>query len=117
MAFNWAKVFSGKSLLKSKGGVPGALYDYRADETGTSSVARNKEKKAVHALNVEAQSQLQAAQERETAAQAKARQEQADQLAARRRNKRFAYGYNRRSSADTLGDAGSSGGPKTLLGY
>ena len=53
----------------------------------------------------------------ESAAQEQARLVQNAQLAARRRNKRFAYGYDR-TIGGGLGDSGGAAGDrKTLLGY
>lgn len=145
MAFNFAKTFSGKSIFAkdskkrmnialpsamfagATGAGPaatatqltfaGPLYDYRADETGTRSVKGAKEKKAGDIADLNAYAAGEAARQREDTAQAAARRAQADQLAARRRNKRFAYGYNRASQAGGLGGGGIEGGQKTLLGY
>lgn len=135
MAFKFKKTFSGKTLFEKDnlkrlavagpavGFDPGAmtlagpLFDYRADETGTRSVKGAKEKKAGDIADLNAYAAGEAARQREDTAQAEARRTQADQLAARRRNKRFAYGYNRASQAGDLGGAGPEGGQKTLLGY
>lgn len=135
MAFNFKKTFSGKTLFRNdnlkrmflaggvSGGDPGTmtlagpLYDYRADETGTRSVKGAKEKKAGDIADLNAYAAGEASRQREDTAQAEARRAQADQLAARRRNKRFAYGYNRASQAGGLGGGGIEGGQKTLLGY
>ena len=54
----------------------------------------------------------------EASAQEQAQLVQRSQLAARRRNKRFAYGYDRASGGGDLGGTGGAAGDqKTLLGY
>lgn len=84
--------------------------------SGVRGVESQKEIKTQTADTEQANFQAQAqAQATEAGAQDQARREQAAQLAARRRNKLFAYGTDR---SNTLGGAGPSGSAgKTLLGY
>lgn len=135
MAFNFKKTFSSKNFLSKDslkrlavggpavGFDPGSMtlltagWDYRAGQSGTRSVASEKAKKAGDIADAAGLAAANAAAERSSQAQDQARKAQADQLAARRRSKRFTYGYDRRSGGG-LGDlGGAGGGPKTLLGY
>ena len=136
MAIKWKKLFSLKSMGKKDnlmrmgvtnlftGGGPvasmlsGPLYNYRGSTTsiGQSVQSEKDDKQGARVQMQIAASRADAASKEETA-QKQAQRAQESQLAARRRNKRFAYGYNRSSDASGLGGGGPAGGNKTLLGY
>ena len=76
--------------------------EYKTDETNAGIAANNAATAAATEASAQEQSQL----------------VQRSQLAARRRNKRFAYGYDRASGGGDLGGTGGAAGDqKTLLGY
>ena len=81
------------------------------------SVDREKEYKIDTANETAADANRDAARATEEQAQVAAKRVQEGQLANRRRNKRFAYGYDRSGAAGLLGGSGADGAPKTLLGY
>ena len=85
---------------------PGASVDrakeYKIDETNAGIAANTAAAAAATEASAQEQAQL----------------VQRSQLAARRRNKRFAYGYDRASGGGDLGGTGGAAGDqKTLLGY
>lgn len=88
----------------SIGATAGLFNKKRKDATGEA-----KREASVVAVQTDAA-------QKESDAQTAARQAQADQLAARRRAKRFAFGYDREEPAGGLGGTGAATGRKTLLG-
>ena len=80
------------------------------------SVAREQEYAQDERTAVAAEGARVAAAGVETEAQLAAKRAQDEQLAARRRAKQFAYGYNRSQAGGLGGAGGAAGGQKTLLG-